>query len=223
MVRDVNTTFPLLECIPNSILVCGRKEIDKKCLYKRKPRYVEDTEFLMRLSHSVFSFVSLLAVTYAHQVDVLSWDEAYKKADALLNQMTLEQKALLTTDLPFPVATCFGTSHELKNPDFPALCQEDASIGVHYTTNVSVFISGINAAATFDKKLVRLRAEQMGEEFRRKGVNIQLGPVIDIMRIPTAGRIWEAFGEDPYLTGALGAESILGVQSRGVVLFSFTP
>lgn len=57
----------------------------------------------------------------------------------------------------------------------------------------------------------------MGQEFRLKGVQILLGPVVGpIGRVATGGRNWEGLGSDPYLAGALGAETILGTQSRGV-------
>lgn len=57
----------------------------------------------------------------------------------------------------------------------------------------------------------------MGQEFRLKGVQVLLGPVVGpIGRVATGGRNWEGFASDPYLTGALGAETILGTQSRGV-------
>ncbi|KAF7731677.1 hypothetical protein EC973_008848 [Apophysomyces ossiformis] len=170
----------------------------------------------MLLSYSICTLLFLLTTTHAETVAILSWEEAYKKADALVNQMTLEQKVDLTTDIPVPEAKCFGSTREMQNPHFPSLCQEDSSLGVHYTKNVSVFVTGINVAATFDRKLMRQRGEQLGDEFRRKGVNIQLGPVMDIMRVPTAGRNWEGFGEDPYLSGVAAAETVQGTQSQGV-------
>ncbi|KAI8618490.1 hypothetical protein BC830DRAFT_1108550 [Chytriomyces sp. MP71] len=56
----------------------------------------------------------------------------------------------------------------------------------------------------------------MGEEVRDKGVNVQLGPVANMMRTPQAGRIWEAQGADPFLTGVSVTNIIDGVQSNGV-------
>jgi len=56
----------------------------------------------------------------------------------------------------------------------------------------------------------------MGKEFVGKGVNIALGPDMNILRVPQAGRNWETFGADPYLTGEASYETILGLQSSGV-------
>ena len=58
----------------------------------------------------------------------------------------------------------------------------------------------------------------MGGEFRTKGVNVALGPVVGPLgRIADGGRNWEGFSNDPYLGGALAAVHILGAQSAGVI------
>jgi beta-glucosidase-like glycosyl hydrolase len=61
---------------------------------------------------------------------------------------------------------------------------------------VSSFPDGINAASTFDRKLIRARGLAMGQEFRGKGVNIALGPMTNMVRLVEAGRNWEGFGEE---------------------------
>jgi beta-glucosidase-like glycosyl hydrolase len=58
----------------------------------------------------------------------------------------------------------------------------------------------------------------MGAENRIKGVNVALAPVGGALgRAPAAGRNWEAFGADPYLTGIANAESVKGLQDEGVI------
>ncbi|KAB5542385.1 glycosyl hydrolase family 3 N terminal domain-containing protein [Coniochaeta sp. 2T2.1] len=65
---------------------------------------------------------------------------------------------------------------------------------------------------------MRRRGEAMGEEFRGKGIDVQLGPVAGPLgRVPAGGRNWEGFSPDPYLTGVAMAETVGGIQSRGVV------
>ena len=58
----------------------------------------------------------------------------------------------------------------------------------------------------------------MGSEFKKKGVNIILGPVVGpAWTIVKGGRNWEGFSADPYLSGALAAETIRGVQGANVI------
>ena len=52
-----------------------------------------------------------------------------------------------------------------------------------------------------------------GQEAFAKGVNVLLGPGIDITRNPLNGRNFEYMGEDPYLTGQSAAAVIRGIQS----------
>ncbi|KAI9434686.1 glycoside hydrolase family 3 protein [Lactarius indigo] len=56
----------------------------------------------------------------------------------------------------------------------------------------------------------------MGKEHVGKGVNIALGPMMNLGRIAQGGRNWEGFGADPYLAGVGAYETILGMQSAGV-------
>ncbi|KAG8737692.1 hypothetical protein FRC12_017054 [Ceratobasidium sp. 428] len=56
----------------------------------------------------------------------------------------------------------------------------------------------------------------MGAEFKGKGVHVALGPAMNIARAPAAGRNWESFGADPYLSGEAAYASITGIQSQGV-------
>jgi beta-glucosidase len=58
----------------------------------------------------------------------------------------------------------------------------------------------------------------MGGEFRTKGVNVALGPVVSpVGRTVTGGRNWEGFSVDPYLSGVLASETVSGIQSVGVM------
>ncbi|KAH9988725.1 glycoside hydrolase superfamily [Russula vinacea] len=56
----------------------------------------------------------------------------------------------------------------------------------------------------------------MGQEHVGKGVNIALGPMMNIGRVAQGGRNWEGFGADPFLAGVGAYETILGMQSAGV-------
>lgn len=58
--------------------------------------------------------------------------------------------------------------------------------------------------------------ELLGDEAKSKHVHVLLGPTICLQRSPLIGRGFEAFGEDPVLSGQLGAAYINGLQRRGV-------
>lgn len=49
----------------------------------------------------------------------------------------------------------------------------------------------INVASTWNRTLMRQRGAAMGAEFKGKGVHVALGPMMNLMRVPAAGRNWE--------------------------------
>lgn len=57
----------------------------------------------------------------------------------------------------------------------------------------------------------------MGAEFRGKGINVALGPMMNMGRVAAGGRNWEGFGADPFLTGVSASLTITGIQSNGVI------
>ncbi|KAI8968442.1 glycoside hydrolase superfamily [Mycotypha africana] len=150
-------------------------------------------------------------------IQILSWDEAYEKARPLVEQMSLEQKVNITTGLGWEGGRCVGNTGSTINPDFPELCLQDSPLGIRFADGVSSGVAGVNAAASFDKEAIRRRGEYMGAEFRAKGIHVQLGPGVNMLRAPEGGRLWEGFGEDPYLAGIAAAETIRGIQSQGVM------
>ncbi|MGW0596934.1 beta-glucosidase [Streptomyces sp. NPDC002776] len=71
-------------------------------------------------------------------------------------------------------------------------------------------------AATWDPELARRAGVLLAQEARRKGVHVLLAPTVNLHRSPLGGRHFEAYSEDPYLTGLIGAGYVSGVQSGGV-------
>ena len=70
--------------------------------------------------------------------------------------------------------------------------------------------------ASFDVDLARRYGAVAAVEARRKGVDIVLGPTINLHRSPLGGRHFEAFSEDPVLTADLAAAYVHGLQDNGV-------
>lgn len=67
---------------------------------------------------------------------------------------------------------CLGNTGTIPRLNFPGLCLQDSPVGVRNTDYTSLFPSGMNIAATFDRGLMYARGAAMGAEFRGKGVNV---------------------------------------------------
>ena len=73
----------------------------------------------------------------------------------------------------------------------------------------------------YDNYLQAMRiGEAVGWELRDSGVDVCLGPNVDLQRDPLGGRNYEMYGEDPVLVGRTGAAFIRGMQSTGVAACS---
>jgi beta-glucosidase len=70
--------------------------------------------------------------------------------------------------------------------------------------------------ATWDVELVRELAGALGAEARSKGIDVLLGPTINLMRTPLGGRGFECFAEDPVLTAEIAIGYVTGLQKAGV-------
>ena len=124
-----------------------------------------------------------------------SWSEAHRKAAAFVSQLTLPEKINITTGTGWEADRCIGMTGSVPRLGMSrGLCLMDGPLGIRYTDHNSAFPAGINAAATFSRRLMRLRGEAMGAEFKGKGIDVQLGPVAGALgRVPQGGRNWEGF------------------------------
>ncbi|GAQ03279.1 probable beta-glucosidase F [Aspergillus lentulus] len=147
-----------------------------------------------------------------------SWAEAYEKAQRVVRNMTLAEKVNLTTGTGIFMGPCVGQTGSALRFGIPNLCLQDSPLGVRNSDHNTAFPAGITVGATFDKDLMYDRGVELGEEFRGKGINVLLGPSVGpIGRKPRGGRNWEGFGADPSLQAIGGAQTIKGIQSRGVI------
>ncbi|KAI0639226.1 beta-glucosidase [Trametes polyzona] len=145
------------------------------------------------------------------------WAAAYTKAKAAVAKLSLTDKVNLGTGVQWQKGPCVGNTPAISSiPGFGGLCLQDSPVGVRYADKVSAFPPEINVAATFNRTLMRERGAAMGAEFKGKGVHVALGPMMNLMRAPAAGRNWEGGGGDPFLSGELAFETITGIQSAGV-------
>ncbi|GHC60347.1 glycoside hydrolase family 3 C-terminal domain-containing protein [Streptomyces violaceochromogenes] len=109
----------------------------------------------------------------------------------------------------------------LPEAGLASLVMSDGPIGVrgvHWSADdPSVALPSPTAlAATWDPGLAHRAGVLLAQEARRKGVHVLLAPTVNLHRSPLGGRHFEAYSEDPYLTGRIGTEYVRGVQSGGV-------
>ncbi|WP_163506396.1 beta-glucosidase [Fodinicola acaciae] len=71
-------------------------------------------------------------------------------------------------------------------------------------------------ASSWDERIAERAGQLLAEEARTQGVHVLLGPTINLHRTPLGGRLFEAYAEDPLLTGRLAAAYVRSLQSRGV-------
>ncbi|MCQ6458606.1 beta-glucosidase, partial [Vibrio parahaemolyticus] len=72
------------------------------------------------------------------------------------------------------------------------------------------------SAAAWDPDLIQAMGKAIGLEAQSLGVDMVLGPGVNMKRNPLCGRNFEYFSEDPFLAGKLGAAWINGIQSQGI-------
>lgn len=147
----------------------------------------------------------------------VDWTAAYTKATSALAQLNQTEKVGIVTGVGWGNGPCVGNTYAVPRIGYPSLCLQDGPLGVRYAANVSAFPAGIQAAATWDRELIYQRGLALGKEAKGLGVNVQLGPVSGALgKIPEAGRNWEGFSPDPYLSGISMFETIVGMQEGGV-------
>lgn len=148
---------------------------------------------------------------------VLTWDEAYAKANAALARITQQDKVSLVSGIGWDKGPCVGNTAPVSAINYPQLCLQDGPTGVRFGTGVTAFTPGIQAASTWDVELMRQRGQFQAEEQKGCGVHVMLTPVAGALgKIPEGGRNWEGFGVDPYLAGIAMEVTIEGQQSVGV-------
>lgn len=133
-----------------------------------------------------------------------------KRIDTLINAMTVQEK------LEQLYNNTFMTTPDNIRLNIPGFVMDDGPHGVRFH-NATAFPTGIAMASTFDKTMLFNIGKAMGEEFWAFGKQQQLGPCIDLARDPRAGRSAESGGEDPYLSGQIGAAVIKGIQTTPVI------
>ncbi len=139
---------------------------------------------------------------------------------AIIERMTLEEKAAL----------CTGASAWTTTPaprlGVPELVVADGPHGVRRVPDIhalgapslpaTCFPPACSLACTWNVDLLREMGQALAQEAIALGVDVLLGPGVNMKRTPLCGRNFEYYAEDPYLAGELAASLIDGIQSKGV-------
>ncbi|NNK37074.1 MAG: glycosyl hydrolase, partial [Xanthomonadales bacterium] len=144
-----------------------------------------------------------------------------QEAERLLSSLTLEEKASLTSGRDA------WSTQPIERLEIPYIWVADGPHGLRRAPSTDTWGYGDQApatcfptasalSATWDLELVHRVGQALGDEAQALGVNVLLGPGVNIKRSPLGGRNFEYFSEDPLLAGELAAAYIRGVQSRGV-------
>jgi beta-glucosidase len=137
------------------------------------------------------------------------------RVSELMAKMTLDDKISMVHGVSGAYVGVVAANPALC---IPALNLEDGPAGVgDGLTGVTQLPAPVAAAATWDPSAAAAYGHVIGAEDQGKGVNVDLGPTINIVRDPRWGRAFESMGEDPYLAGQLGASEIQGIQSTGTM------
>ena len=139
-----------------------------------------------------------------------------------VSRLSLEERAQLlageshwkTYDAPgagIPSLFLSDGPHGLREQESAQDC-----MGIAESRPATCFPTASALACSFDPELVERVGAAIGEEARRQGVDVVLGPGVNIKRHPLCGRNFEYFSEDPVVSGELGAAMVRGIQSRGV-------
>ena len=129
-------------------------------------------------------------LTLEQKIRLLTGADSWK----LYGESTVGLRPIVMSDGPAGVR---GTRFDAANPSSSLPCP-------------------IALGATWDEQLVEELATALGREARAKGVDILLGPTVNIVRTPLSGRGFECFSEDPLLTSRIAVAYVHGVQKAGV-------
>jgi beta-glucosidase len=142
------------------------------------------------------------------------------KIDEIIAQMTLHEKAALCT------GASAWTTTPVERLGVPELFVADGPHGVRRvpeTASMAIdalpatcFPTASATACSWDRALLHQMGQALAEEAIALGVDVLLGPGVNMKRTPICGRNFEYFSEDPHLAGELAASLIDGIQSLGV-------
>ncbi|KAM0554888.1 hypothetical protein ACHAPJ_006623 [Fusarium lateritium] len=137
--------------------------------------------------------------------------------DHILNDLTLEEKIKLLSGRDT------WSTYPVERLKIPSITTTDGPHGARGTSFFNgppgaLHPSATAMGATFDTKLMRSVGNMLAVETKEKGCQVLLAPTASLQRSPLIGRGFEAFGEDPVLSGLMASEYINGIQEENVAV-----
>ena len=162
--------------------------------------------------------LALPTILRAQAVPAERADDA--RIDKLLAQMTLEEKVNLIRGNVEPADVYQGQAGYLPGVarlGVPSLRMADGPPGLLTRVPSQAETATMGVAATWDRQAAEQNGVVIGREARSLGIDVVLQPFINIDRDLTFARGYNTFGEDPFLTGQMGAAEVRGAQSQDVM------
>ncbi|TCQ97321.1 glycoside hydrolase family 3 C-terminal domain-containing protein [Neorhizobium sp. JUb45] len=136
---------------------------------------------------------------------------------------SIEEALALTTGVDY-WTTLDAPAHGIRSLRFAdgphgLRVQDDENpdhLGLERSAPASCFPPAVTLASSWDMELTAAVGEALGREARKAGVDVVLGPGLNIKRSPLCGRNFEYYSEDPFLAGMLAGASARGIQAQGV-------
>jgi beta-glucosidase len=138
---------------------------------------------------------------------------------ALVAQMTLDEKLAMVhgTFDPDPTQGEAGYLPGVPRLGVPPLRLTDGPAGVRVLTPTTAMPAPISLAASFSRTNALDYGAVLGRDARARNQDVLLGPMMNLVRVPQAGRNFETLGEDPFLMSELVAPEVRGIQSQGTI------
>src|SRR5664279_5016136 len=184
----------------------------------------------------------LLSVAIACNLSAQTTTSA--KIKNLISKMTLEEKVNMVVGTGFSmpgskategpnigmtknkVAGASGTTFAIQRLGIPAMVVSDGPAGVRIdpirngdsskTYYATAWPVATLLASSWDTALAKRMGVAFGSEVHDYGLDVILGPGMNIQRNPLGGRNFEYYSEDPIVSGNMAAALVNGIQSNGV-------
>ena len=180
-------------------------------------------------ANSMYAQQSLPQLGKSPVADIVKAMTLEEKVNLLVGQgmyvpgMPMPGAGAQPTDAQKRVTGAAGSTFAIPRLGIPSLVVCDGPAGIHAFNGgksrlyyATAWPIGTLLASSWDTALVRKVGAALGAEAKEYGIDILLGPGMNIHRNPLGARNFEYYSEDPVITGNIAASMINGIQSSGV-------